>query len=66
MPSILDNTFSGRTILHTCGGTILSGSDHVYCDRCGAVAYYGEGLTAEDEDDAMEAISDLEEGESNI
>ena len=24
---------------HECGGTILAGPDHSYCDRCGAFAY---------------------------
>ena len=27
--------------LHACGGTLLAGPDHSYCDRCAAFAYDG-------------------------
>lgn len=65
MTSILDQHANDRHAYHTCGGTILSGPDHVYCDRCGAVAYYDED-EGETRDDAMEEIQSLGAGESNL
>lgn len=66
MSSILDNTSSMNHAHHTCGGTILSGPDHVYCDRCGAVAYYGDDMDVTTWEDAMDAVHDLGEGEDNL
>lgn len=38
-----------------CGGTILSGPDHFYCDRCTNVVYFGDEIGL-DEDEAMAEI----------
>lgn len=66
MTSILDRHASDTYQYHTCGGTVLSGPDHVYCDRCGAVAYYGEDLDEQTWDEARASLDDLGEGEDNL
>jgi len=66
MTSILDNTSAMNHLHHHCGGTILDGPDNVYCDRCGAVAYYGDDLDAADWEEAVAALALLDEGEDNL
>lgn len=67
MTSILDNTSAMNHNDHAdCGGTILSGPDHVYCDECGATAYYGEDMDAETWEDAMTEIQGLGAGDDNL
>lgn len=51
---------------HHCGGTVLSGPDHAYCDRCGAVAYYGDDLDEQTWEEALAVLDTLDELESNI
>jgi len=60
MTSILDNHSTYRQRSHACGGTVLSGPDHVYCDRCGAVVYYGPEMDAETWEEAVAEL-DAEE-----
>lgn len=64
--SIIDRHATDTYLYHHCGGTILSGPDHAYCDRCGAVAYYGDDMDVETWEEALIILADLSEGESNI
>lgn len=46
----MDTHQAERNAVHDCGGTILSGPDHIYCDRCRAFTY--------DDDDTLPTGTD--------
>ncbi|SRR6266571_1943471 len=50
--SILDQQASlmGHKTHRNCGGTILSGPDHLYCDRCNVVVYRDDLVLCESAD----------------
>lgn len=52
---------------HRCGGTVLKGPDHIYCDRCGAYTYdvEADALPTGSDQAANEAARDRGDEESS-